>query len=366
MILLQFIVWRFLAGAGTFMILSAVPIYMTEAVPPRDRGMLVDIHGAALLFGYMCVIWAGYGFYFFKSPNNWRAIFALQSTFPLIVLAMLPFLPESPRWLISKGRDEEAKRILERLHTPQEAQIEFTQITKQLAIDRNLPSSYISMFKKPSYRKRSWLALGTTMGIQFSGILVINNYQPTLYSTLGYATERQLLLTGGWITLAWGSGILGCFIIDRLPRPKLIASSLFGCMICLIIVAALIANFVPSENSSALQAIIAMFYIYVVFYEVGLDGTQFAYLGELFPTHLRAKGMNLGVAGICLMNIVWLQSAPTGIAEAGWKVLFIPRVDELMANLIVVLSSVHHPGMFDMYRHLAVVSTNRARQLALC
>lgn len=152
------------------------------------------------------------------------------------------------------------------------------------------------------------------------GILVINNYQPTLYATLGYGTERQLLLTGGWITLAWGCGILGCFIIDSLPRPKLIAGALAGCMVCLIIVAALIANFVPSDNDSALQAIIAMLYVYVVFYEGGRDGTQFAYLGELFPTHLRAKGMNLGVAGICLMNIVWLQSAPTGIANANWKV----------------------------------------------
>lgn len=157
------------------MIVSAVPIYMTEAVPPRNRGMLVDIHGAALLFGYMSVIWAGYGFFFYKNPNNWRAIFALQATYPLIVLGMLPFLPESPRWLISKGRDQEARRILERLHTPQEALLEFEQITKQLAIDRNLPSSYVSMFKKKSYRKRSWLALGTTMGIQFSGESVLLN-----------------------------------------------------------------------------------------------------------------------------------------------------------------------------------------------
>lgn len=71
----EFIVWRFFAGAGTFMILAAVPIYMTEAVPPRDRGMLVDIHGAALLFGYMCVIWIGYAIYFWSNVNNWRLLF---------------------------------------------------------------------------------------------------------------------------------------------------------------------------------------------------------------------------------------------------------------------------------------------------
>lgn len=71
----EFIVWRFFAGAGTFMILAAVPIYMTEAVPPRNRGMLVDIHGVALLFGYMCVIWIGYAILFFDNRNNWRLLF---------------------------------------------------------------------------------------------------------------------------------------------------------------------------------------------------------------------------------------------------------------------------------------------------
>lgn len=235
------------------------------------------------------------------------------------MLGLLPVLPETPRWLVMRDRIDEAKKVLNKIYTPEEAHLELERICKQHDVDRTLPSSYMSMVTRKSYRKSTLLALGTTCGIQFSGILVINNYQPTLYGVLGFPTAQQLLLEGGWITLAWGSGIMGCFIIDRLPRPKLIAGALGGCMICLIIVAALIANFVPSDNENALNAIVAMIFVYVIFYEGGLDGTQFAYLGELFPTHLRAKGMNVGVAGICLMNIVWLQSAPTGIANAGWK-----------------------------------------------
>jgi hypothetical protein len=75
-------------------------------------------------------------------------------------------------------------------------------------------------------------------------------------------------------------------------------------MCCLIVEAALVANFASASdlasdpNRAALRAAVAMFFVYVIFYEIGLDGTQFSYLGELFPTHLRAKGMNLGVAGI--------------------------------------------------------------------
>jgi len=96
---------------------------------------------------------------------------AIQGVFPLILFALLPFLPESPRYLLIKDRYEEASAVLHKLHTPDEAKVELAQIANQMRIDRTLPSSYWAMFKKPSYRKRSFLALGTTCGIACSGIL---------------------------------------------------------------------------------------------------------------------------------------------------------------------------------------------------
>ena len=100
---------------------------------------------------------------------------ALQCLPVLLVLIMLFFMPESPRWLLMNDRYEEAKRILLQLHTPEEAEVELAQISNQMQIDRTLPNSYWIMFKKPSYRKRSLLGIGTTCAIQFSGILVINS-----------------------------------------------------------------------------------------------------------------------------------------------------------------------------------------------
>ena len=67
-------------------------------------------------------------------------------------------------------------------------------------------------------------------------------------------------------------------------------AGILGCMVCLTVEAALVAQFSGSTNKAALSAAVAMFYVYVIFYEVCLDGPQFAYLGELFPTHIRAKG----------------------------------------------------------------------------
>jgi hypothetical protein len=103
-------------------------------------------------------------------------------------------MPESPRFLLSQASataHEDAAKSLRRLHTPEEAEVELKQITEQMKIDRTLPSSYIAMFRKPSYLKRTMLCLGTTCGIQFSGILVINNYGPTLCKLFGIIAGRS-------------------------------------------------------------------------------------------------------------------------------------------------------------------------------
>ena len=85
-------------------------------------------------------------------------------------------------------------------------------------------------------------------------------------------------------------------------------------MLTLILEAALIANFVPSNDLAALRAAVAMLFIFEIPYDWCLDGMQFTYIAELWPMHLRAKGMSMGVAMISLMNIIWLQSAPTAFA----------------------------------------------------
>lgn len=175
----MFIAFRFVSGAGAFMILAAVPVWMNEVVPPSIRGVLVDIHGAALLFGYMLATWIGYGFYLYTPTGNvqWRAPLAFQVLWPSI-LCGLWWMLESPRWLLLDNRAEQAEAVLSKLHTPAEAAIEYTQIKRQMEIDARLPSSYVSMFSKPSYHKRTLISIATTCSVQFSGILVINMRRP--------------------------------------------------------------------------------------------------------------------------------------------------------------------------------------------
>ncbi|KAK4892734.1 hypothetical protein LTR27_008833 [Elasticomyces elasticus] len=323
----MFLAFRFFSGAGSFMILAVVPILMNEIVPVSIRGALLDIHGVMLVLGYTIQGWVGFGFFFWTDggDNTWRPPMALTMVWPLILLIGLPLLPESPRWLCLQGRDAEAEQILIKLHADARdpdnvvAAAEFYQIRKQMEIDRTLGSSWMHIIKKPSYRKRAFLALGTCGIVQFSGVLVINNYGPTLYKDLGFSPTQQLLYPAAWLTFAWGMNAVAMLLIDRFPRPKYMAFGVLGCMSTLIVEAALVATYLGTDNKSALLACVAMFFVFQVFYALCLDGTQFSYLGEVFPTHIRAKGICLGVAMISLMNIIWLQSAPVAFIRIGWR-----------------------------------------------
>lgn len=316
------------------MIVTAIPIWMNEVVPPRARGIFVDCHNVGFLIGYTLATVFGYAFYHLPVTNEWawRGPMIFQALWVVLLLGAIRWMPESPRWLMMEDRSEEAEQVLGRLHTPEEAVIEAVQIRQSIIAEQHMSRSWYSLLAKKSYRKRTILASGMAFSIHTSGILVVNNYGPSIYGSLGFAPNKQLLFQMGWCFVALGTGFMSFFLIDRFPRPKLLAFGVGGCACCLTTVCALVGRFasvsaLKSPNQSALHAVIAMIYLLNCFYQLGLDGVQFAYLGEIFPTHLRAKGMVVGVATICAINILWLQVAPTAFESIGYKfymVFFIP------------------------------------------
>lgn len=167
----MFIAFRFFAGMAAYNLVSSIPVWMSEVAPPNVRGVLVDIHGISLLFGYALASWIGYGFWKNGSDNGWRGLQALNAAPGILLLGVLRWLPESPRWLLMKDRYEEAEVVLKKLHTEEEAAVELAQIATQVRIDRTLESSYWSLIKKPSYRKRAIMSFLIPAGIQLSGPL---------------------------------------------------------------------------------------------------------------------------------------------------------------------------------------------------
>lgn len=167
----MFIAFRFFAGMAAYNMVASIPVWMSEVSPPSIRGILVDIHGLSLLFGYALASWIGYAFWKTGGEHGWRGLQALNAAPGVLLLCVLRWLPESPRWLLMNDRYEDAAAILKRLHTEEEAAVELAQISRQVRIDKTLESSYWSLIKRPSYRKRAIMSFLIPAGIQLSGPL---------------------------------------------------------------------------------------------------------------------------------------------------------------------------------------------------
>lgn len=92
-----------------------------------------------------------------------------------------------------------------------------------------------------------------------------------------------------------------------------------GCLACLCIVSAMVAEFGGTDNKAGLGVGVAALYIYLVFFAIGVDAPTYVYMGEIFPSHIRAKGLAGGITTYALIAIVYLQVAPTALARIEWK-----------------------------------------------
>ena len=130
--------------------------------------------------GYVIASFIGIGFYFVSGDSQWRGTTGLQMLFPGLLLAGMYWLPESPRYLISKGRHEEAFAILRMLHADTDkssdfAEIEFNQIRRQIEWDNAHRMSYTKLFSHRTMRKRALVTIVLTWCMLGSGVLVINS-----------------------------------------------------------------------------------------------------------------------------------------------------------------------------------------------
>ena len=198
------------------MCLTTTPLYQSEVAPPQSRGLLVGSHGVFLAAGYNIAGWVGLGSYYASDSSfSWRFPLALQTLFPLILLADSVKLPPSPRWLVQKDRSEEALRVLQELRAcpgdPHHdfAEAEFKQIQSQLQLERQLlrehcrqshrdppakhkPLAFAVLLSHAPYRRRLFLGFSIMFGVQCTGVLVINNYQIVYFAALGVSRGLSL------------------------------------------------------------------------------------------------------------------------------------------------------------------------------
>jgi MFS family permease len=200
----MFIAFRFVTGFGGFLLFVAVPLWITEVVPLEVRGAFAKFHGVCTSLGYMISSYVGVGFYVNVSTaglNTWRGPLAIGALPPILFLCGLWWLPEWPRYLLMKGRTEQAWEIIRKFHTEpgnddhRYAEIEMFQMKKQIELDRTLPSSWLFMLKTASIRKRMWMTFFIPFATLSSGNLSISTYfvimlSQTAWSPLHNSTSK--------------------------------------------------------------------------------------------------------------------------------------------------------------------------------
>jgi sugar porter (SP) family MFS transporter len=322
----MFLVGRLLTGFSCGMLVALVPVYQAEVAPPQIRGRMGGSHGAFIGTGYALAAWVGYGCYFSKNSSfQWRFELASQCVSPLILFVGSFWLPESPRWLIARDRNDEALEILKRLTADPEdpqclvAKEEFLQIRAQVIEDERMAVGNWDLFNRKPNRKRLFCGFFTQAIAQSAGPLVVTNYITILFSGLGLTGPMPLLMYGVFEINATIWNWIGSFIMDRAGRVRLMIIGLLGASVCYGAEAGIVAVYAGGPNRVANGFGVFFIFLFSTIYSVTLDPVTYVYSCEVFPTYLRAKGMGFSMCGQFLFALLFTEVAPTAFAAVGWK-----------------------------------------------
>ncbi|KAJ5465930.1 general substrate transporter [Penicillium desertorum] len=322
------LIGRFINGVGVGMMDVSVPIYQSEISPAKVRGRMVGSHGFLVVCGYALAGWAGYGCFFITEAGlQWRLCLAFQIIAPLALLIGSPWIPESPRWLCTKSRNDEALKTLCKLHDIRDndettlAQHEYQLISAQVHADgQDLDGfGWKAAFAKKSFRKRLLIGFFVQCIAQSTGVLVVNNYQILLYNGLGLKDSLPLNLYACYNTWAAFMNFVNSLMLDRWGRVRIMIIGMIGCSLALSGFTAMVAEFGGTMNKVGNGFGVFFLYLFVTFYGGSLDASSYVYCAEIFPTSIRAQGVGFSVSGLFVMTLIYTQAAPVAFSNIGWR-----------------------------------------------
>ena len=338
------LVARALCGIGAGMVFTNTPVYMSEVSPPHTRGLLVGFQGVGVTSAYVSCALFGLIFNFVSNPVQWRLIYVVLTLVGLVHLVSLRFIPESPRWLMKQDRNEEARAVLEYLHRTKAdpsaifAQAEYVQIKAHLDAEKVMPKGYQYILRTPHLRKRAFCSVVLWIMGQGTGITAIANLIPVLMGSLGFGTVMQLGLGVVWTVCA----VIGCginvLLADRVGRVKLLVVGGFGCAAIISILAALESFYLGSTYRPGVNAAVAMYFIFGVFFTSTIECTSYVYTTEIWPTHLRSAGSTFAFASFFGNAIAYSAPVSVGLANIGWKFYMVFVVVTTISTIVIMLT----------------------------
>ncbi|HZK94722.1 MAG TPA: sugar porter family MFS transporter [Prolixibacteraceae bacterium] len=330
-VLAFFIAARILGGLAVGIASILSPMYIAELAPAKYRGTLVSLNQLAIVIGILVAFFSNY-LLVGSGENNWRWMLLVMAAPAALLFFSLFLVPESPRWLAARNRNEEALKVLIKTSGPELAQSELKEIQQTL---NNQEESTFSDLLAPKIKPLLFIGIILAIFQQITGINTIMYYAPKIFANVGQSNDSALLQT----ILIGGTNLIfilvAMVLIDRFGRKILIVVGSTGMMLML---AGLSALFFTNHTSGVLVLVFILGYI--AFFAASLGPALWVITAELFPNRLRSKGMSIAIVSLWIACTIVTIAFPIMLEKLSGGITFLIFALICLANLVYVLKYV--------------------------
>ena len=284
----QLMISRFYLGLAIGVSSFAVPLYISEIAPTKIRGRLVSMFQLLITVGILAAYLSDRALADNSNLESWRPMLYVGVIPAIILFVGMFFLPETPRWLMGKGREEEGRRVLSRTEDPEMLDTVMAEMRKEIELDKE-QADWKAIFK-PWLRNALIIAVGIMFFQQFVGINTVIYYSPKIFLTAGFEGAEAAIAASvivGVVNVLFT--IVSLFVIDKLGRRKLYFLGLSGITIALIGMG--LGFMIPAAGKWFL---VSSMLVYIAFFAISLGPLGWLIITEVFPTKVRGLGSSIG------------------------------------------------------------------------
>ncbi|KAF2098542.1 general substrate transporter [Rhizodiscina lignyota] len=326
----MFVGGRFLVGLGSNISQGSAPVLVVELAHPQHRGRITTMYNAIYYIGAIVAAWTVFGTVKYTTDISWRIPNSLQVMMPGLQLLLVFLLPESPRWLCSKDRGDEALKVLVEYHAAGDTNdrfviSEFAEIQETIRLEKvNSKRGWQEFFKTPGNRKRLSLIALTAFFSQCSGNGLVSYYLHSILDTINITNSRTQAEINGCLTIwSFVVAFIACFFVDKVGRRPLFMSAGIGMLIAFSVWTGCSAVYAQTQNPGAGKAVVAMIFLFYGAAGLAWPGLTVAYSVEICPFNIRAKGIAVLYACKALASVFNQYVNPIGLKHLSWKFYFV-------------------------------------------
>lgn len=350
----MFIGSKMILGFGGNLQQLGGPVLVSELAHPKQRVVVTSIYNTSIFIGLILGSWITFGTYSIPSNWSWKIPCLLQIILPAYQMCLIWFCPESPRWLVTRGRVEEARSILIHYHGNGSedlvVQAEMQDIMAGVEADHTQmkfnKEGIKSIFGSKGNRHRLWICFWTAVGSQAAGTSLVAVYLPKILDQVGMKTSKEKTLINAIISICnWLTAFLAAFVIPRVKRRTIFMVSTVGFNIMFIIWTALTERYMATERHAFGIAVVVMIFLYNFFQSMCWIALVVAYPLECVTAKQRGVFFAFTLFTINATAFVTSYTTPILLEEITWKYYVGQCVWNCVYIVVIYFTFVETSGM---------------------